>query len=442
MAEPSSLVRRRALLCCGGAAMFSALLAPAARAQTLAEGFVNPCLHGLPADLAQHPLVRQAWQGIDATRLVDVHAHLLGTGDSGSGCSVHPSMYSLLSPGEVLRRRAILNAACVDGDALSVDRAYLERLRALVTAFPAGPRWWLYAFDRAHDDDGREQPDWTTFHVPDAYAAQVAAAEPERFAWVCSVHPYRTDAVDRLRAARRAGAVACKWLPSAMNIALDNPRCRPFYAELAATGMPLVVHCGEEKAVPGARRHAFGNPLLVRHPLAQGVRVVMAHAASLGHAVDTDQRSNPRVWAFDLFARLMDEPDAKQRLLADLSALFQANRRPAVWRTVLERNDWHARLLHGSDYPLPGLMPLFDLRALVAEGLLAEEAVAPLRAIRRHNVLLFDFVLKRSLRAGAAALPATVFEGRALSAHAGPAATLPGSAPNNHQHTVPGGGTS
>ena len=32
---------------------------------------------------------------------------------------------------------------------------------------------------------------------------------------------------------------------------------------------------------------------------------------------------------------------------------------------MLKRSDWHARLLHGSDYPLPGLGPLYSLAALV-----------------------------------------------------------------------------
>jgi uncharacterized protein len=38
--------------------------------------------------------------------------------------------------------------------------------------------------------------------------------------------------------------------------------------------------------------------------------------------------------------------------------------------------------------------------------------VPTLTAMREHNPLLFDFVLKRSLRAGTRALPAAVFETR------------------------------
>jgi mannonate dehydratase len=236
---------------------------------------------------------------------------------------------------------------------------------------------------------------------------------------VASIHPYRADALARLDHALQAGAVAVKWLPSAMNIDLRDPRCRPFYDRLARAGLPLIVHCGEEKAVPGAGRHELGNPLLVRHALAHGATVVVAHCASLGHALDTDRSSAPAVPAFDLFARLMDEPAQGGRLLGDISAVFQANRTPQVWRTVLRRQDWHARLLHGSDHPLPGVMPLFSPARLQRAGLLAEADVPVLNQVREHNPLLFDLVLKRRLRLpgeAGATLPAGVFEGAALRA--------------------------
>ena len=65
---------------------------------------------------------------------------------------MHPSMSQWWRPVEVLRRQTILNAACVDTEAASIDRAYVERLLSLTADFPAGARWLLFAFDNAHDD--------------------------------------------------------------------------------------------------------------------------------------------------------------------------------------------------------------------------------------------------------------------------------------------------
>lgn len=407
--KPARLNRRHALCCSAalGAGLFTSLQAPAVALR-------NPCREPLPTSLRQHPLVAEAFEGIDANALWDTHAHLLGNGDSGSGCSIHPSMYQWWRPIEVLRRRVILNAACVPQGVASVDRAYVERLQRLASDFPAGARWLLLAFDAACDERGRPHADWTTLHVPNRYAAQIAAAQPQRFAWVASVHPYRPDAIERLDAALQQGALAMKWLPSAMNIDLADARCRPFYERLRGAGMPLIVHCGEEMAVRGADRAAYGNPLHLRAALSAGVRVIAAHAASLGYAADLDVRSRPRRAAFDLWARLMDEPASRGLLFADISAVFQTNRSAAVWRTLLQREDWHERLLHGSDYPLPGVMPLYSPAQLAAAGLLEDSAVEPLQALRQHNPLLFDLVLKRQLRSGGARLSAVVFNTRRL----------------------------
>jgi mannonate dehydratase len=408
--EAPYFLNRRHALCCGAAAvagLFTSLQSHAAL-----PGLNNPCRGALPAALAQHDLVLAAFDGLDPAALWDVHAHLLGTGDSGSGCTVHPSMSQWWRPIEVLRRHAILNAACVGGDAASIDRAYVDRLLSLTADFPAGARRLLLAFDNAHGDDGRVRPDTTTFHVPDRYAQVIAQQHRERFGWVASIHPYAADALDRLQRAQADGALAIKWLPSAMNIDPRDARCRPFYDRLAATRMPLIVHCGEEQAVPGARREAFGNPLLMRVPLGRGVRVIVAHCASLGHAADSDKASAPRVPAFDLFARLMEERSHEGLLLGDISAMFQINRDVRIARTLIERDDWHPRLLHGSDYPLPGIPVLTRPQRLADAGLLDDKAVPVLTTIREHNPLLFDFVLKRSLRVGTRELSAAVFDTR------------------------------
>jgi mannonate dehydratase len=392
------MLRRRHLLCCGAAAaagLFSALAADAGP-------WRNPCGHPAPPIPGVDPdWLARLWEGLDPAQLWDVHAHLIGTGDSGSGCWIAPSLSQWWHPVELGRKHAILNGACVDSRAVAaadIDRAYVRRLTALADAFPVGARWLLFAFDEAVDATGRPRPDWTTFHVPDAYARAVAEARPDRFGWVASIHPNRVDALPRLDRAIAGGALAMKWLPSSMAIDLRDPRLRPFYDRLAAARMPLIVHCGEEHAVPGADRQDLGNPLLLREPLRHGVRVIAAHCASLGLAMDLDLPRPRPAQAFELFSRLMDEPTWHDLLLGDVSAMFQFNRRPEVWRSVLRRQDWHERLLHGSDYPLPGVMPLVRLSRLVRAGVLDEGHVAPLEALRGHHPLMFDLALKRLAR--------------------------------------------
>jgi uncharacterized protein len=55
---------------------------------------------------------------------------------------------------------------------------------------------------------------------------------------------------------------------------------------------------------------------------------------------------------------------------------------------------------------------VISLPGLVSRRLLDPTAVAPLRALRDHNALLFDFVLKRSLARDGAGFAPSVFETR------------------------------
>jgi mannonate dehydratase len=94
--------------------------------------------------------------------------------------------------------------------------------------------------------------------------------------------------------------------------------------------------------------------------------------------------------------------------------MTQVNRAGPMLAQVIEREDWHPRLLNGSDYPLPGVMPIFSVDYLVSLGMLQEGMAPILKEIRLHNPLLFDFVLKRHLQWNNKKLSAGVFETRAF----------------------------
>jgi mannonate dehydratase len=372
----------------------------------------NPCRAALPPALADHPVVQAAWAGIDPARVWDCHVHIAGTGDSGSGITTAPEMRSLLSPVQFAQRLFYLNAGCVHDAPGQVDQSYVERMRNLVDGLRPGAKLLLFAFDRCHDEAGRPLPEKTAFHVPDAYARDLVRRHPDAFEWACSIHPYRPDAVAALEAAVADGARAVKWLPAAMGMDPASPRCDAFYTALARLDLPLISHAGEEKAVHGANRPEFSNPLRLRRALDHGVRVVVAHCASIGQDEDLDRPGRGQVASFELFARLMAEARYEKLLFADISAVTQRNRSIDWLKSLLARQEWHGRLLNGSDYPLPGVMPLFAPRQLAAAGLLEAAAVPVLDAIQAHNPLLFDFVLKRQLRLQGRAFADNIFHTR------------------------------
>lgn len=388
------------------------------------QGLLNSCLGELPPQLAGHPLLREAFDGLDPAQVWDAHVHLVGVGDGGNagGAAFNDSHLSWRWPFSAAQRRVILNASCIAGDA-PVDRAYVAGLRALADALPAGNKLLLLALDAWHDEDGRAVPERTHLFIANDYCMATASGAPQRFEWAASVHPYRSDALAELGRVKLLGARALKWLPSAQGIDPASPRCDSFYRELARLGLPLIAHAGAERAMPGEDR--LGNPLKLRRALEHGVQVIVAHCASMGASPDLDRGSEQGtpVDNFSLFERMMNQPAYEGRLFGDLSALTQSARAGAPLQRVLERaregGDWAKRLLNGSDYPLPGVMPLYSPRELADSGYLDPAKIAPLGLIRQHHPLLFDFVLKRHLRLGGTGLAASVFETRRFFAAGG-----------------------
>ncbi|CDI01461.1 Amidohydrolase 2 [Candidatus Competibacter denitrificans Run_A_D11] len=373
----------------------------------------NPCRVAIPVTFLSSRWVRQAWDGVDPKQVWDSHVHLAGLGDGDSRIEIGPQLSSLWHPLHYAQRLFYLNAGCAHRASGQVDATYAARLLNLCVAMPVGFKVLLFAFERFHDETGQPDSAQTAFYIPNEWAARLAAEFPAHFEWAASIHPYRADAVDALQTALAQNACAIKWLPAAMGMDPAAKRCDGFYRALAATGTPLIIHCGEEKAVRDCGTDHLGNPLRLRRALDAGVRVIVAHCASLGQDIDLDQgERGPRRASFDLFLRLFEESRATDLLYGDISAITQCNRKLTVIRTLLERNDLHDRLLHGSDYPLPGIVPLTWPAALARNGLLPTDAVPDLCALREHNPLLFDFTLKRLLCWQGHCFPATVFHTR------------------------------
>lgn len=402
-ASQSAMNRRRFLAAAGATALAGC------GDVSLRDGLFNECRGALPASLRDHPLVQSAWRGIDPAQVIDTHCHLVGVGDTGPDTWINPEMGEPWHASRYLQMRFYLNATCV-GDRRPADEAVVERLVERAREMRPGFRALLLAFDWARNERGEISREDSTFRVADAYAARVAGRYPGLFEWAASIHPLDPTAVARLDAAAAGGARAVKWLPSAQLIDPADPRCDPFYARLAQLRLPLISHGGAERAVHSAREE-LDNPLRLRRALDAGVRVIVAHCASLGDGKDLDAPGTPLRSNFELFTRLMDEPRYRANLAGDISAITQMNR-ISVCSALLERVEWHPRLLNGSDYPLPGVLPIVSLPLLVERGLLAAGAADTLRTLREYNVLLFDFVLKRSLASNGKRFGEVVFETR------------------------------
>lgn len=195
----------------------------------------------------------------------------------------------------------------------------------------------VLALDAAHDVSGEPCPEDRAFVVDNEFVAELCSAHPALL-FGASVHPYRRDAVACLERLIARGACMVKWIPSAQQIRLDDPRCTPVYDLLAAHRVPLLVHTGNEHAT-SRTRNSWNDPALLSHALDRGVTVIAAHCGA-------------RMWMhercfFSTFCRMALEHD---RLFGDISAFGIPTRIPML-RTLRRTPDLMSKVLYGSDFP-------------------------------------------------------------------------------------------
>jgi len=354
-------------------------------------------------------LIKRAFDDIDSSKLVDHHVHIAGLGVGGTNAFVNSKMLTWRHPFHRLKLKVYMSSAGV-ADEEKADPQAVARLTRLVASIKDHGKHRLLGFDKHYRSDGSVNLEKTEFYVPNEYVFELAERHPELFVPNISVNPYRPDAIAELEKWARRGARVVKWLPNAMGINPSDPKCDSFYEKMKELDLILLSHGGEEKAVEAEENQKLGNPLLLRRALDHGVKVIVAHCAGLGTNEDLDSKDRKVVDNFDLFMRLMEERRYEGLVFGELSAMTQFNRSGKL-RTMLAREDLHERIVNGSDYPLPAVNLLIRTRPLVKQGYINLDEAASLKEIYDYNPLLFDFVLKRTLRLPGTSkrFPASVF---------------------------------
>jgi len=367
-----------------------------------------------PEELAQKlsakasDVVKRAFDDIDPQRLIDHHVHVAGLGAGGT--FVNRKMRTWAHPFHRLKFKVYMSSAGAT-DENRADTQLVERLASLVSHIRNHGKHRLLAFDKHYRGDGSVNLEKTEFYVPNEYVFELAERYADMFVPNISVNPYRPDAISELEKWARRGARIVKWLPNAMGIDPSDPKCDPFYQKMKEHDLILLSHGGEEKAVEAEEDQKLGNPLLLRRALDHGVKVVVAHCAGLGTNEDLDDKDRKQVDNFDLFLRLMDEKRYEGLVFGEISAMTQFNRVGKPLHTILAREDLHERLVNGSDYPLPAVNILIRTRPLVKLGFLSKSEGESLKEVYDYNPLLFDFVLKRTLKlpGTSKSLPPSIF---------------------------------
>ncbi len=264
----------------------------------------------------------------------------------------------------------------------------------------AGPieRYVLLAFDAVHDDQGRRPPlpgpgdkFGSDIYTSNSLVRDVCRRHPERYLFGASVHPYRSDAVACVEEVFAAGACLLKWIPLHHNIDVADERTLAVLRKCAQLGLPVLVHCGEEYTLTTHRPELRSvEPLLdaLRTLRRDGVMppTIVAHVATPVSPLGS--RASYRALVDALTGDMADAP-----LYADISAL-------ATWgkagflRRMLRRPELHAKLLFGSDFPVPPGLPRLrmdlgnDYRAVAAIDSWPQRAATACRVLGFNDIVM------------------------------------------------------
>ncbi len=261
---------------------------------------------------------------------VDIHIHIVGNGNSGSGCQLSTARWQ--KPLVTLMTRHI--GLTTDPEDPGFDSAYTGKLLRWVKDSSLS-KAVILACDHVYDEDGKVRLDESRLYVPNDYVLRLAAEHNEFLPGV-SIHPARSDALAELDRCAIAGAVLLKLLPCVQAVDIGRTKYRPFWKRMAELGIPLLAHTGGELSLPTVRPD-LRSPACLRPAVECGVTVVAAHCGA------------PALpWHSDYFSSFDQMRLTFPNFYGDLSALSQ----PAHLSTLERLRENPTQLLYGSDYPV------------------------------------------------------------------------------------------
>lgn len=308
-----------------------------------------------------------------AAGTLDVHLHLFGKGDGGSGCRLSKAtsegpLFQLLAGKLRIYQRA-----------KTIDEGYVLALAEHLQKSGLN-KGVVLAQDAVYDRHGK--PDWgkTPFYVPNDYLFQVVGRFPRWMIPCVSINPRRADAMVELQRCATKGAQVLKIHPPTQGVDLLEKRYAPFFRRCAELKVVVMVHTGHEHSAPIISA-ALANPRKLALALEEGCTVVACHC---GTGWPTDR--------LDMLPDFLAMVRKYKNLWGDTSVLGSAGRVRDMSR-LLADDEAKDRLLHGSDFPFPAT-------PLAFVGTLGVPEAARLQAM--ENLIEQDFALKDALGIGRA----------------------------------------
>lgn len=282
-----------------------------------------------------------------ALPLIDTHIHAppfpAASPSNDGGVIVEPS------PLKALFLRYIRARLKIAPNDLNPAATYMDRLSTEIKESKYLGSGVVFGLDGVYDSSGRLDTVNTRFMAPNGYVHALVEGR-KGLAFGASINPARADAVDELLRCTELGAVLVKVLPNTQGFDPADVRFVAFYRRLAELKLPLLTHSGFEFALP-ALDQSLGDPGRLERALDEGVTVILAHGGTTG------------LFFFEKYLPVVKTLVREyENLYLDTSALTFPHRAGGL-RKILRTPELAARLVFGTDFPMPSFVSpfLFDL---------------------------------------------------------------------------------
>lgn len=309
---------------------------------------------------------------------LDIHVHLFGVGDGGTGCRIAKSI------SEGLQFRYLMALLRLQVAGKTIDERYEEVLAEQVKGSGLSQAAIL-GQDAVYDGNGR--PDWarTSFYVPNKHVFDVVGRHCQTMIACPSINPDRADALNELACCHAKGARLLKIHPPTQGVNIADRKHAQFFRCCCEFNMVVLVHTGHEHSAPVIDKD-LAAPSRLELALDQGCTVVACHAGT-GWITDNPDFLPEFVSLLKRYPKLWGDTAVLGTLgrVRDFGRLLKFGHLPEDVDLV------RSRLLHGSDFPFPAAPAAFATQ--IGKGVadrLGEES----------NLLKKDFDLKEALGIG------------------------------------------
>lgn len=323
-------------------------------------------------------------------KVIDIHAHMFGTGDAIKGMFVSQEFFSSPAFSSMLMYLNTPPSAATDGKIRQVLLEEVESSGSIDYAV-------FLAMDGVYKN-GKFVASETHLVVPNDYIIDLSRMN-RRVLFGASVHPYR-EVTEMLAAAKRCideGAALFMWSPSEQQINPEDDRCIPLYICLAREGIPLLVHTGVEFTARTTefRADTCDDPRKLKTALDIGVKVIAAHCALPS---GEDVMPGRGYWEV-LLDMLRIAEEKKWDLYADISACCMPSKIGYLERVKLEIEEGRIspkRFLYGSDFPMPAV-DINDVKKPLTPNELIEHMSGQGNYLDNYYRILKDFGIHESI---------------------------------------------